>query len=187
MRRWGILLGVVVLVFVGALVIAALNLNRFLNQNRELIAKQAQRAIGREVRFGDAGVSFAGGLGVRVEDLHVADDPALSKEDFVSAETVDVGVKILPALSGRIELARRASLALDHRDPDEPGQRLDIAKLSLDAFEGALSASGSYDMKNAQRPSFDLRTELADMRIERISENQAPATAHPAAPAAVRD
>jgi AsmA protein len=106
MRRWGILLGAVVLVSVAAVVVAALNLNRFLNQNRELIAKQAQRAIGREVRFGEVGVSFAGGLGVRVEDLHVGDDPAFSKEDFVTAEAVDVGVKILPALFGRIELGR---------------------------------------------------------------------------------
>lgn len=106
MRRWGILVGIVVLVLVGAVVVAALNLNRFLNQNRDLIAKQAQRAIGREVRFGEVGVSFAGGLGIRLEDLHVGDDPAFSKEDFVTAEAVDVGVKILPALFGRIELGR---------------------------------------------------------------------------------
>jgi uncharacterized protein involved in outer membrane biogenesis len=106
MRRWVILLGIGALVLIGALVVAALNLNRFLNQNRDLIAKQAQRAIGREVRFGEVGVSFAGGLGVRVEDLHVGDDPNFSKEDFVSAEAVDVGVKILPALFGRIELGR---------------------------------------------------------------------------------
>jgi AsmA protein len=106
MRKWGILVGIVLLALVGALVLAALNLNRFLNQNRDLIAKQAQRAVGREVRFGELGVSFAGGLAVRVEDLRVGDDPAFSKEDFVSAETVDVGVKILPALFGRIELGR---------------------------------------------------------------------------------
>lgn len=106
MRKWVILLGIGALVLVGALVVAAFNLNRFLNQNRELIAKQAQRAIGREVRFGEVGVSFSGGLGVRVEDLHVGDDPAFSKEDFVAAEAVDVGVKILPALFGRIELGR---------------------------------------------------------------------------------
>jgi uncharacterized protein involved in outer membrane biogenesis len=106
MRRWGISLGIVVLVLTGALVVAALNVNRFLNQNRELIAKQAQRAIGREVRFGELGLSFAGGLGVRVADLHVGDDPTFSQEDFVSAEAVDVGVKILPALFGRIELGR---------------------------------------------------------------------------------
>jgi AsmA protein len=56
-------------------------------------------------------------------------------------------------------------------------QRIDIAKLSLDAFEGALTASGFYDMKNAQRPSFDLRTQLSDMRVEKIVESQAPAAA----------
>jgi uncharacterized protein involved in outer membrane biogenesis len=106
MRRWVILLGIGAVVLVGALVVAALNLNRFLNQNRDLIAKQAQRAIGREVRFSEVGVSFAGGLGVRVEDLHVGDDPNFSKGDFVAAEAVDVGVKILPALFGRIELGR---------------------------------------------------------------------------------
>jgi AsmA protein len=106
MRRWGIVLAFVVLALIGALVVAALNLNRFLNQNRDLIAKQAQRAIGREVGFSEVGVSFAGGLGIRVEGVHVGDDPNFSREDFVTAEAVDVGVKILPALFGRIELER---------------------------------------------------------------------------------
>lgn len=106
MRRWWILLGIVVFVPVGAFAVAVLNLNRLLDENRDVIAERAQRAIGRELRFGELGVSFAGGLAVRVRDLRVGDDPAFSEGDFVSAEAVEVGVGILPALFGRIELGR---------------------------------------------------------------------------------
>jgi hypothetical protein len=106
MRRVLVVLAVLLVVLAAAAVFAARNLDSYVNRNRESIAQQVEGALGREVEFGEVGISFAGGLGVRVEDLRVGDDPAFSKEDFLSAGAVDVQVAILPALFGRIEVAR---------------------------------------------------------------------------------
>ncbi|MBW2275808.1 MAG: DUF748 domain-containing protein [Deltaproteobacteria bacterium] len=106
MRRF--LLGLVVLfaVLAGAAVFAAMNLDAYVNRNREVVAKRVEAALGREVEFGEVGISFAGGLGVHVADLRVGDDPAFSQDDFVHAAALDVRVALLPALFGRIEVVR---------------------------------------------------------------------------------
>jgi len=105
-RKWIIILGVAVLVVVGALAVVVANLNSYLNEkeNRDWVAGQAESALGRSVSFGKVGVSLLGGLGVRVADLRIGDDPAFSKEPFVSADVIDLQVAILPALFGDIEV-----------------------------------------------------------------------------------
>jgi uncharacterized protein involved in outer membrane biogenesis len=106
MRRAIIIVVVVLVVLGAALAIAAANLDRWLNANRDLLAAQAEGALGRKVSFAEVGLSFRGGLGVRVDDLRVGDDPAFSKEDFLRAGSVSVLIRIWPALFGNIEVAR---------------------------------------------------------------------------------
>jgi len=105
MRTWGVLLGVVALA-VAACCYAALNLNRYLNENRDWIAERAEQAIGRRVDFDSVGISVRGGLGVRVDNVRVADDPDYSDLPFLRADALVVRVKILPALFGRYEVSR---------------------------------------------------------------------------------
>lgn len=106
MRKAIVVAGVVAFVVIGLVALAAINLDGYLNANRGLVAERVEAALGRKVAFGEVGISWRGGLGVRVSDLHVGDDPAFSKEDFVAAEAVDVRVKLLAALFGRIEVDR---------------------------------------------------------------------------------
>jgi hypothetical protein len=108
MRKWIVILGIAVLVVVGALALVVVNLNSYLNEdeNREWVASQAESALGRSVSFGEVNISVLGGLGVRVADLRIGDDPAFSKEPFVSADVIDLRVAILPALLGDIEVGR---------------------------------------------------------------------------------
>jgi uncharacterized protein involved in outer membrane biogenesis len=105
-RKWLIVLGIAVLVVVAAVAVVVINLNSFLNEkeNRDWVAGQAESALGRSVSFGKVGISLRGGLGVRVADLRIGDDPAFSKEPFVSAGVIDLQVAILPALFGNIEV-----------------------------------------------------------------------------------
>jgi uncharacterized protein involved in outer membrane biogenesis len=106
MRRWIIILGIVVLVVAAGVGLIVANLNSYLkdDENRAWLAGQAESAVGRSVSFGEVGVSLLGGLGVRVADLRIGDDPAFSKEPFVSADAIDLQVAILPALFGNIEV-----------------------------------------------------------------------------------
>ena len=62
-----LILGAVLLVLIGGLFVAASNLNRYLEDNREWLAQQASSALGRPVTFDKIGVSLRGGLGARVE------------------------------------------------------------------------------------------------------------------------
>ena len=106
MRKVLIAVALIGVVVAGLVVVAAMNLDRWLNDNRELLADQAESALGREVEFGEIGLSFRGGLGVRVDDVRVGEDPAFAKDDFVRAGSVDVLVRIWPALFGSIEVER---------------------------------------------------------------------------------
>ena len=106
MRRWLLALAALVLLLGLVLGLAAFNLDAYLNANRDAIAKQAALALGRDVAFGEVGVSLRGGLGIRVAELAVADDPAFSKDPFLRTGVLEVRIRILPALRGRIEVGR---------------------------------------------------------------------------------
>jgi AsmA protein len=108
MKRLVLIAAGLVVVLLAVAAVAAWNLDAFVNANRDAIAAQVEAGLGREVAFGEIGVSFRGGLGVRVADLRIGDDPAYSQEDFVRAEAVEVRVALLPALFGRIEVSKIA-------------------------------------------------------------------------------
>ena len=105
MKRW-IVLGSVVLVLAGGVFLAVANLNSWLNDNREMLAERAEAVAGRKVSFSEVGVSLWPTLAVRLTDLRVGDDPAFSDGNFIEAEIVDIGVKVLPLLSGQVEVSR---------------------------------------------------------------------------------
>lgn len=104
MRKLLIILGIAIAVVVGVLAVVLTNLNSYLNENRDWVSAQAESVVGRSVSFGEIGISLAGGLGVRVADLRIQDDPVFSKEPFVTAGAIDLRVSILPALFGNIEV-----------------------------------------------------------------------------------
>lgn len=106
MRKWFAIAALLLVGIVGLLALAVVNLDRWLNANKELVAQQVETALGREVSFGEVGLSFSGGLGVRVTDLRVGDDPEFSQQDFVRSQAVDVLIRIWPALFGDIEVER---------------------------------------------------------------------------------
>jgi hypothetical protein len=96
---------VVVLAVMGALVVV-LNLNRMLEANRERIVGELSKGFGRPVRVGRIAVGFHRGLAAELDDLHVADDPAYSTDDFLVAERTYAVVRMGPLLRGRIRLRR---------------------------------------------------------------------------------
>ena len=106
MRRWLLAFACAVLLLGLGLGLAARNLDAWLNANRDAIAKQAARALGRDVSFGEVGVSLRSGLAVRVAELAISDDPAFSQDPFLRAGVLEVQIRFLPALRGRIEVDR---------------------------------------------------------------------------------
>lgn len=105
MRKW-VILAAILLALAGAVALALVNLNSYLNRNKQWLAGQVENALGRKVSFSEIGVQIFGGFGARIKDLKIADDAAFSKDDFVKAGDVQVSVKLWPALFGRYEVSR---------------------------------------------------------------------------------
>jgi AsmA protein len=105
-RKAGIALAIAVLLVAGAVVLAAMNLGSWINRNRDALAAEARERIGRDLSFGEVGISFAAGLAVRVADLRVGGDPAFSQEDLLGADAIEIHVKLFPLLFGNVEVGR---------------------------------------------------------------------------------
>lgn len=71
------------------------------------IEQQVAKATGRTFKLGgDLKPSFFPWLGVRLSDLHLGNPPGFKEKDFVSVQSFEVHVKLLPLLSRHIEVKR---------------------------------------------------------------------------------
>src|SRR5436190_6451821 len=86
----------------GVLVLAAAGLALFLdaNQFRPALASRMSDALGRRVEIGNLKISWLAG-GVAAEDVVITDDPKFSREPFVSAKSVSLGVDLVPLIVSR--------------------------------------------------------------------------------------
>src|SRR5438309_1898676 len=101
--KW--LVGVVAALLV--LVVAALILVPFLVDTprvQALIASNASQALGRPVKFRSMSISVLPLPAVALHGLEIAEDPQFGKEPFLKLETGKVRLKLLPLLTGRVEL-----------------------------------------------------------------------------------
>jgi len=106
MKRTIILAPILLVVtLVGLAVVALLSLNRLVHANRDRIAREAERALGRSVALGDIGVSLGHGLALRIDDVRVADDPRFGDADFIRLGGAVARARLLPLLSGNLEIA----------------------------------------------------------------------------------
>ena len=67
------------------------------NQFRPRLEAELTKALGRDVKLGDLKLSVWSG-GVSATDLSIAEDPAFSKNAFVSAKSLTVGVELQPLI-----------------------------------------------------------------------------------------
>jgi len=117
-------------IVVAILIVAALALPFFINANqfRPLLEERLSAALGREVKIGDLKISLLSG-GASASDVTVADDPAFSKEPFLRAQTLAVGVELWPLIVSR---------------------QLNVTSLTIDQPEIALlqSAAGEWNFSS---------------------------------------
>ena len=103
-RKLALAAAVLVLVAGLAVIIAGLSLGRLLTANREALLARVAAAIGRPVRVTDIGVSWGVGLGVRLSQVEVGDDPEFGQAPFLQATTVTAHLKLVPLLARRLEI-----------------------------------------------------------------------------------
>jgi uncharacterized protein involved in outer membrane biogenesis len=104
MRKLMLVLGVVVLVVIGVVVYAVLNLNRIVQSQRGLILAKASDAVGRKVDVQDIRASLGWGVIADLRGVTIADDPDFSQQPFVQAADGYARVALMPLLSHRVEV-----------------------------------------------------------------------------------
>jgi uncharacterized protein involved in outer membrane biogenesis len=105
MRKWitgGAILAATFIV-VSALV---LNINSLITRNKDYLIAQAEQALGRKIAVGDVEATVWNGIGVRLANFALADDPTFGSEEFVRARDLQVNFKLWPLLKGEVQVKR---------------------------------------------------------------------------------
>jgi uncharacterized protein involved in outer membrane biogenesis len=93
--------GLVFLIILSLVVLPSLiNLERY----RGMIAEQVGKALGRKVSVGAMRLTLLTGLGAEMTEVQIAEDPLFGDRPFVTANTLQVRVKLLPLFQGRVEI-----------------------------------------------------------------------------------
>jgi len=95
MKRALKIIGIVVVVIL--LVVIALPFLVNVNSFRPKLESELSSALGREVKVGNLSLSILSGS-VSAENLSIADDPAFSKDPFIRAKALKVGVEVMPLI-----------------------------------------------------------------------------------------
>jgi AsmA protein len=99
-----ILIGLLIVVVLVVGVVLALpflvDLNKYQDQYKPLI----EDALNRKVQLQDIRLTIWPRIGARVAGVTVLDEPAFGSSPFASLTSLDVGVKLMPLLSGKVEV-----------------------------------------------------------------------------------
>ena len=106
MRKWVFMAGGILLITLIAAVVALLNVNSYIQRNREYLIQQAEKAVGRQIEVQNIEVNLWNGIGIRFENFRLADDPAFSSDPFVQAKSLQANVKLLPLLRKDVQVKR---------------------------------------------------------------------------------
>jgi len=96
----GLLIVVVLLVGVILSLPFLIDLNKYQDQYKPLI----EDALNRKVQMQDIRLTLWPRIGARVAGFTVLDDPAFGSTPFASLTSLEVGVELMPLLSGKVEI-----------------------------------------------------------------------------------
>ena len=159
---------IVVLLLIAIALPFLINVNSF----RPKLESELTEALGREVKVGNLSLSILSGS-VSAEDLSIADDAAFSKDPFIRAKSLKVGVEVMPLIFSK---------------------KLHVTDITLDKPEIALlrDAAGKWNFsslggksaatpKPASEPSStpDLSVSKLDVKDGRLSVNRANSSIKP--------
>ncbi len=105
MRKW-IIAGVILLCLIVVAVVGLLNVNSLIARNKDYLLGQAEKALGRKIAVTDVEATLFSGLGVRLTNFAMSDDPDYSSDDFVRAKDLQINLQLLPLLRKEFQVKR---------------------------------------------------------------------------------
>ena len=167
------IIGIVILVILVALIALPFLIN--VNSFRPKLESELSTALGREVKVGNLSLSILSGS-VSAEDLSIADDPAYSKEPFIRAKSLKVGVEVMPLIFSKT--LHVTDITLDK--PEIALLRDASGKWNFSSLGGKSEASAKPSSANTGSPSTaNLSVSKMDVNNGRLSVNRANSSIKP--------
>jgi len=155
-----------------AVVIVALLIIPFFidaNSYKPQIAKMVKDATGRQLQIGNIEASLFPWVGVRLEDVHLANRAGFSERDFLKVASLDVRVALLPLLSKEIEIKQfklEAPELFLERNAEGEGNWGDLTAPAAAPEDGA--AEGETAAETARPAADKPATALAALNAESL-------------------
>jgi len=111
MKRLLTITGIVIAVIVVVILLLPLFIN--VDSFRPDVEKKLSVALGRQVQIGKISASFFSG-GAQADNISISDDPAFSKDPFLRASSLKIGLKLVPLIFSR--QLQVTSLTIDSPD-----------------------------------------------------------------------
>ncbi len=105
MRKW-IVVGAILIALAAVVWLGLLNINSLIARNKNYLLDQAETALGRKISVGEVEATLFSGIGVRLKNFAMADNPAYSTGDFVRAKDLQVNLKFWPLLRKEVQVKR---------------------------------------------------------------------------------
>ena len=106
MKKLLIILAIIVAVVAGGTAVLVANLDKIVNSKKDYLLDKAETTLGRDVTIDEIGVTLSRGIGVKLTNVAIADDPAFSSAEFVTAKDLTIRVKFWPLLKKQVEVKR---------------------------------------------------------------------------------
>lgn len=104
MRKIIITLGILFVLFIIVCGLALLNLNFFINSNKEFFISQIEQTLGRSISVSEINTGFRNGFGIRLKEVLISDDDSFSDSEFIQAQDIQINVEIIPLLNKKIQI-----------------------------------------------------------------------------------
>ncbi len=160
-----ILVGIGVVILLLLILIIALpfliDLNKYQDRYRPLI----EEALNRKVELQDIRLTIWPRIGARIGGFVVQDDPAFRTGPFASLASLDVGVKLLPLLKGRVDVEE-----ITLRDPVIKEQKNSQGQLNISTIGAKPTAPAAPSKPEAPgQPAGSPLQALALFAVDRVS------------------
>jgi len=106
MRKIIVALGLFFILLIILFGLAFLNLNFFINHNKDFFVSQLEKSLGRKISVGEIKTGFRDGLGIRLKNFSLSDDKTYSDTPFIRASDIQVNVEFIPLLSKKINISK---------------------------------------------------------------------------------
>ncbi len=159
-----ILVGIGVVLLLLMILILALpfliDLNKYQDRYRPLI----EDALNRKVELQDIRLTIWPRIGARVGGFVVQDDPAFRTGPFASLSSLDVGVKLLPLLKGKVDVEE-----ITLRDPVITVLKTSQGQLNVSTLGAKTAAPSAPSKPEPGQPTGSPLQALALFAVDRVS------------------